>query len=172
MVSYSLFVPTGRYTDGARTNTGFGMWAQEPAAGATVYFDKAHMYHVSTLASFDFQSKKEGSDTKVGNTMNLEGGAGADFLKGGLTAGLVYYTTLKLSADQIDGFPDILIRGKNKVFALGPEMSLALAKDGVFTGRSRLIYQWETYARTTTMGGELTVVATFLVKPLKLPSTP
>jgi hypothetical protein len=31
-------------------------------------------------------------------------------------------------------------------------------------------YQWETYARTTTQGSELTVLATFLFKPLKLPA--
>jgi hypothetical protein len=64
--------------------------------------------------------------------MNLEGGVGADFLKGGLTAGLNYYASFKLTDDHIEGFPDILIRGKNKVFALGPEVSLALAKSGHF----------------------------------------
>jgi len=29
-------------------------------------------------------------------------------------------------------------------------------------------YQWQVYARTTTQGNELTLLATFLVKPLKL----
>ena len=37
----------------------------------------------SFRVSFDFQSKKEDSETKVGNAMNLEGGVGGDFLKGG-----------------------------------------------------------------------------------------
>jgi len=48
--------------------------------------------------------------------MNLEGGVGADFLKGGLTAGLNYYASFKLTDDQFDGVPDI-VRGKNRVFA-------------------------------------------------------
>ena len=78
-----------------------------------------------------FQSEKEDSDTKVGTAMNLEGGVGGDFLKGGLTAGLVYYASFKLEEDRIDGIPSILIRGKNKVFAFGPEVSLALARKGV-----------------------------------------
>ena len=60
--------------------------------------------------------------------MNLEGGAGGDFLKGRVTAGLVYYASFKLSRDQIEGFPDILIRGKNRSFALGPEVSLTLER--------------------------------------------
>jgi hypothetical protein len=39
-----------------------------------------------------------------------------------------YYTSFKLTDDHIEGFPDILIRGKNKVFAVGPEVQLALAE--------------------------------------------
>ncbi len=46
----------------------------------------------------DFQSKKEDSETKVGNAMNLEGGLGGDFLKGGLTVGgSDYYASFKLT---------------------------------------------------------------------------
>ena len=168
IASYSLFVPTGRYTDGASDNTGFGMWGQEVSFGTTLYFDEARRYHAATLASFDFQSKKEDSETKVGNAMNVEGGAGADFLEGGLSAGLAYYASFKLTDDHIDGFPDILLRGKNKVFAVGPEVQLALAKNGVLYGFLKLNYEWEVYARTTTQGSEFSVVATFLLKPLKL----
>ena len=58
--------------------------------------------------------------------------------------------------------------GKNKVFALGPEFQLALAKGGKLYGFLKVNYQWEVYARTTTQGGELTILSTFLLKPLKL----
>jgi hypothetical protein len=117
---YTMFVPTGRYTDGASNNTGLGMWGHELAVGTTIYLNESRQWHAATLATFDFQSNKEDSETKVGNAMNLEGGLGADFLKGGLTAGVNCYAAFKLTDDAIDGFPDILIRGKNKVFALGP----------------------------------------------------
>ena len=56
------------------------------------------------------------------------------------------------------------------MFALGPEVQLALARKGVLYGFLKVNYQWQTYARTTTQGSELTVLATFLVKPLKLPT--
>jgi hypothetical protein len=170
IAGYSIFVPTGRYTDGASDNTGFGMWGHELSFGTTVYLNEARKYHAATIASFDFQSKKEDSETKVGNAMNLEGGVGADFLNGGLTAGLNYYASFKLTSDHIEGFPDILIRGKNKVFALGPEVQLALAKNGILYGFVKVNYQWEVYARTATQGSALTILATFLVKPLKLPT--
>ncbi len=167
---YTIFVPTGRYTDGANNNTGLGMWGNELSVGTTVYLNDARQWHAATLASFDFQSKKEDSETKVGNVMNLEGGLGGDFLKGGLTAGVDYYASFKLTDDQIDGLPDILIRGKNKVFALGPEVQLALAKNNTLYGFLKVNYQWEVYARTTTQGSALTLLATFLMKPLKLSS--
>lgn len=169
IAGYTMFVPTGRYTDGATDNTGFGMWGHELALGTTVYLTESRQYHAATLATFDFQSKKEDSETKVGNAMNLEGGVGADFLKGGLTVGLNYYASFKLTDDEIDGFPSILIRGKNKDFALGPEVQLALARKGTLYGFVKLNYMWETYARTATQGQAFTLLTTFLLKPLKLP---
>jgi hypothetical protein len=165
---YTIFVPTGRYSDGANNNTGFGMWGNELSVGTTVYLNDSRQWHAATLVTFDAQSKKEDSETKVGNVMNLEGGLGGDFLKGGLTAGLDYYASFKLTDDQIEGFPDILIRGKNKVFAVGPEVQLALAKNNTLYGFLKVNYQWEVYARTTTQGSALTLLATFLMKPLKL----
>jgi hypothetical protein len=168
IAGYSIFAPTGRYTNGATDNTGFGMWGHELSFGTTVYLNEARTYHAATVASFDFQSKKEDSETKVGNAMNLEGGVGSDFLQGGLTAGLVYYASFKLTDDEIEGLPGILIRGRDKVFALGPEVQLALARNGVLYGFLKVNYQWEVYARTTTQGSALTILTTFLVKPLKL----
>ena len=164
----TIFVPTGRYTDGASNNTGFGMWGHELAVGTTVYLNAARQWHAATLATFDFQSKKEDSETKVGNAMNLEGGLGGDFLKGGLTVGLNYFASFKLTDDHIEGFPDILIRGKNKDFGLGPEVQLALARKNTLYGFLKVNYQWEVYTRTATQGSEMTILATFLMKPLKL----
>jgi hypothetical protein len=169
IAGYAIFAPTGRYTDGASDNTGFGMWGHELSFGTTVYLDEAKKYHAATVASFDFQSEKEDSETKVGNAMNLEGGVGADFLQGGLTAGLVYYASFKLTEDHIEGFPINLDPAKNKVFALGPEVQLALARNKTVYGFLKVNYQWEVYARTATQGSELTILATFLVPPLKLP---
>ena len=71
-VAYGLYLPTGRYEDGAANNTGLGMWAQEILLGSTLYLNPQRTIHAATTATFTFQSKKEDSDTKVGNIMNLE----------------------------------------------------------------------------------------------------
>src|SRR5262249_18313801 len=109
IASYSIYIPTGRYTDGASDNTGFGMWGHEVGAGTTVYLNEMKQYHASALVSVDFQSKKEDSETKVGNAINIEGGVGRDFLNGGLRGGLGDYYSGKPTAGHHQGFADILI---------------------------------------------------------------
>ena len=168
--AYGLFVPIGRYEDGADNNTGLGMWAQEFLFGATVFLDDSRTLHAATTATFDIQSSKEDSDTKVGNILNLEGGVGADFLGGGLTAGLAYYGTFKVSDDRFDRrAQDLFIRGRNRVWGLGPEVTLAIAARRTVYGFVTLRYQWEMGARTTTEGAAWNILATFPLKPIRLP---
>ena len=170
MTQFTMYLPTGRYEDGATDNLGFGMWGFEPAAGATFYLTANRMRHAATLASLTFQTDKEDSDTHVGTALNLEGGIGGDFLKGGLTAGVNYYASFKLQEDEIDGVPGILIRGKNKVFAVGPEVTLALAAKGNVYGFVKATYQWEVYAVTNTQGNAFTVTASFPLPSIKIPT--
>jgi hypothetical protein len=165
---YTIYMPTGRYADGASDNTGMGMWGHELMFGTTVYLNEARTYHAAAVASFNFQSEKESSETRVGNAMNLEGGVGADFLGGRLTAGLVYSASFKLTADRIEGLPLNIAPGKNRVFGLGPEVSFPIELNRVLYGFVKVNYEWETYARAGTQGSEFNVVATFLVKPLRL----
>ena len=168
--AYTMYIPTGRYEDGATDNTGLGMWGHEFGFGTTVYLTENRQYHAATLASVTFSSKKEDSETQPGTQLQFEGGVGGDFLKGGLTFGLAYYAAFKLTDDEIEGLPGILIRGKNKTFAIGPEMSLAIARKNTVYGFVRVAYFFETWARTAPQGGGLFITGTFLVKPLKIPA--
>lgn len=170
IVAYGIYVPTGRYEDGALDNTGLGMWAHEILAGTTVYLNERRTLHAATTATFDFHSEKKDSETKVGNILNLEGGVGVDFLDGGLTTGLAYYGTFKLTEDRFDALlPSLLIRGKHRVWGLGPEVTLALAARRTVYGFVTLRYQWEMGARTTTQGGAWNILATFPIRPIRLP---
>lgn len=170
IASYGLFLPTGRYEDGAANNTGLGMFGQEILFGTTVYLNKQRSLHAATAATFDFFSEKKDSETKVGNILNLEGGLGADFLKGGLTAGLAYYGTFKLTDDHFDSaLATRLIRDKNRVWGLGPEFTLALATKRAVYGFLTVRYQWELAARTATEGAAWNIMATFPLKPIRLP---
>ena len=170
LTNYTIYIPTGRYSDGADDNTGLGMWGHEFGFGTTLYLNEARQYHAATMATLIYSTKKEDSNTQPGTQLQFEGGAGGDFLKGGLTFGLAYYAAFKLSDDTIEGLPGILIRGKNKVFAMGPEASLAIARKNTVFGFVRVAYMFETWARTATQGGALFISGTFLTKPLKIPA--
>jgi hypothetical protein len=56
------------------------MWAQEVLLGTTVFLNETRTLHAATTATFDFQSEKEGSSTKVGNILNLEEVSARTFL--------------------------------------------------------------------------------------------
>jgi hypothetical protein len=170
LVYYTLYLPTGRYEDGASNNTGLGMWGQEIGTGTTVYLTEDRKYHAATTLSVTFSSKKEDSETKPGNQMNLEGGVGADFLKGGLVAGLAYYSSFKVTNDRIDvGFlPQPLPLSKSSVFGLGPDVTLALAKGNTVYGFLNVRYFWETYAKSSTKGGAWLISASFPFHPIKV----
>ena len=101
--------------------------------------------------------------------MNLEGGIGADFLGGGLSAGLAYYGTFKLTDDRFgDALPSLLIQGRHRVWGLGPEATLAIAVRRKVYGFVTVRYQWEFGARTTTEGAAWNILATFHYQPLHL----
>jgi len=169
VLGYGLYVPTGRYEDGASDNTGLGMWAHEVIAGTTVYLNESRSLHAATTIAFDMQSEKKDSSTKVGNILNLEGGVGADLLGGGLTFGVAYYGTFKVTADRFDRpLAEALIRGKNRVWGVGPEVSVALASKTMVYGFVTARYQWEAGARTSTSGGAWNILVTFPLRPIPI----
>ena len=118
----------------------FGMWGQEVMAGVTGYLTEDRKYHAASAVSFNFQSKKEDSETKVGNAMNLEGGI----------AGKAFESA---RAREIQGLPPIFVRGKNRVFAIGPEVTLTLARKNTVYGFLNVKYFWETTRVRTRRAG-------------------
>jgi hypothetical protein len=166
--AYGIFIPTGRYTAGANDNIGLGMWGHELSAGTTVYFDKAKVWQVATSAALEFHTQKRDSVEKVGNLLTLEGGAGRSFLKGAAKAGLVYYSQWKLTDDTLSPPLTLLVRGKNSVTGLGPELTIPLASKSKLYGFVTVRYEWEVYARTTTQGNAFLLSLVFPLKPIKL----
>jgi hypothetical protein len=63
----------------------------------------------------------------------------------------------------------VLIRDKNRVWGLGPEVTLAIAANKTVYGFVTVRYQWEIGARTTTEGAAWNILATFPIKPIRIP---
>jgi len=161
---YAFYAPTGRYEPGAHDNRGLGQWGHEFSLGSTVYFDEQHAWHAATTGSFEFHSQKKDSDAKTGAVLTMEGGLGSTYKKF-LTAGLAYYSQWKLTDDSgLDVAPIVQNRlGKNRNFALGPEVGvvLPLTKDFKKLMILNFRYEFETSARLDTKGNIVAFSAVF-----------
>lgn len=169
IVGYGLYVPTGRFGDAEDGDTGLGMWAHEVLAGTTVYLDARRLWHVATTATVVVHSNKRDTDLRAGPVLNLEGGVGRDVLGGALSAGLSYYASWKIGDDRLPPLANVLARGRNRVFAVGPEVSTALAWNRTVYGAVTARYQWETGARVATEGGAFNLLVTLFMRPVRLP---
>ena len=167
---FGIYLPTGRYTaDNANgDNTGLGMWGFEPSIGTTVHLNQAKTWNASALASFEFHTDKRDTIQHVGDLATLEGGIGRKFLKGAANLGVVYYAQWKLTDDTLTGLPALLVHGRNRTTAVGPELTFPLATKDKLYGFFTFRYEFEVYARTATQGNALILTAVFPFKPIKL----
>ena len=75
----------------------------------------------------------------------------------------------KLTDDTFDTrVPPRLTPDKNRVWGLGPEVTLALATKQAVYGFVTVRYEWELAARTTTEGAVWNILLTFPLKPIRL----
>jgi hypothetical protein len=170
-----IYLPTGRYEPGGSDNIGKGMWTYEPFLGATVYFDEKRTTSLATTAYWEFHSKKEDSQVKVGQILALQGGLGKSYLGGGLIVGAAYYAQWKLTKDQLAGIVlpggghvDVNFPNKHRVFAFGPDVTLPVASSSKLFALVNVRYLWETGARVKTQGETLAVTATFPIPSVRL----
>jgi hypothetical protein len=125
VVGYALYMPTGRFVPGSGNNTGLGQWSNEFSAGFTLYPSEKKTFHLATLAQYYIESGKRNSDQRVGDALQLQGGAGMGFKGGLINAGMAYYTQWKVTEDRI---PSNLLafRGKHRYLGFGPEFNTVL----------------------------------------------
>ena len=169
LLAYGLYLPTGSFEVGASDNHGLGMWGHELVAGATVYLDAGRQWHAATTASFNFFSEKKGTDRRVGNILTLEGGLGRDFRGGTLTAGAAYYAGYKLTADDLGAAAGGLVLPKDRGYGVGPELTVALKTSKAIYGSVTVRYLFGMGTRVGVEGNTLSVLAAFMLKPVKLP---
>jgi hypothetical protein len=129
LAAFTLYIPTGSFEAGSSNNSGLGMWAYEFSGGSTVYFDHKKTWNFSALFSYELNSKKKGSDTKVGDLLSIEGGLGKTFYKKSkgpipviINTGVAYYMQFKTTQDEISLDSNFVVNGKkDHIYGLGPE---------------------------------------------------
>lgn len=132
VLSYQMYIPTGKYELGGSENSGLGMFMNEISAGTTLFFNEKKTFHFSVLAAYEINGKKKDTDIKTGDILSFEGGLGKTFYcmnaektapKGILNAGLIYYFQYKVSDDEIPIGSIVLEPDKDHVGAAGAEVN-------------------------------------------------
>jgi len=166
-----LFAPTGEYEAGGDSNRGLGMWSYELFAGTTLYFDEARTWHFAATAFYETHGKKDGTDIRVGDILTLEGGLGKSFMQGAASAGIAYYGQWKISDDdfgvELPTLPNRRL-GKNRVYGIGPELTVPLATKSTLFGFLNLRYFWETGARSSLQGNTFVATVSFPIPSIPL----
>jgi hypothetical protein len=153
-----VFIPSGRFHDGARDNTGLGMWSWESTLGGTLYLNPSKQLNFSTLASYQVQSSVRGADKRAGQVLTLEGGLGHSISKGYGQAGVAYYARWKMTSDVNYLLPPAL-DAKDRTFGIGPEITTPVIAKPVVTIVT-LRYFLEGGNRVATEGNSFYVIVT------------
>ena len=166
VAGYGVYMPTGDYKAGGRGNTGLGMFSHELSLGSTVYLTENKMWHAAALFQYEMHTRKPGIDITVGDMVTIEGGIGKTFVKmipekGPLVTniGLAAYTQFKATGDSGTGINPLLRGLKDRVFGVGPELSVYIPQ---LKGTIGVRYIPEFGARNTTQGQ--TFVVTFALQ--------
>ena len=67
-----VLAPTGRFAPGASDNVGSGYWTPTLSAGQTIRLKRDNSLTLSAFELYEFHTTQQGTDTKPGDTFNLD----------------------------------------------------------------------------------------------------
>ncbi len=146
MAAYGVWAPTGS------TGRTLHFWGHELAGGTTVYLDQKKNWHIAGTAFLDLNQTRRDQDIKVGNYLTVEGGAGRSFIKGAAQAGVAYSMQWKVSDDTGTAIPTISRGNRNRVYAIGPSVTMPVFAKGTLVGLVNAAFLPEFGARTNFEG--------------------
>lgn len=158
IASYAVYVPTGifRLGEGGLSR---GHVTHELALGATLFFDSERRFRISALASYDINQRKNGVDITRGETVQVQGGAGA-LIADLIDIGVVGAGIWQVGDDTGADIPPALLGARDRALGIGGEIGVIVAP---IHGRIGIRYLWETAARSRPEGHvlvfELAIVA-------------
>lgn len=99
VASYAFYAPIGHF-EPKRLSVGRGYWTHEFSAGGAVYLDRERTGRFSMLASYDINRRKRDIDITRGNTVQVQGGAGAR-IYGPLDAGIAGFALWQVTDNTV-----------------------------------------------------------------------
>jgi hypothetical protein len=127
VTSYGFYAPTGRFDPQDPASVGRGYWINQLSLGGAAYLDTARRHRASVLVSYERNQKRRGIESRRGNLLDVQGGAGTTVYDNVL-AGLAWYALWQVSDDKGADLPAALTGGHTRAFGLGPEIDLTIPK--------------------------------------------
>jgi hypothetical protein len=158
--SYAIYLPTGLFSLAGGTVSA-GQVTHEFSAGGTIYADANKRAFLTALASYDLNLRKRGVDITRGDTIQVQGGLGADFLNRRVEAGLAGNYLLQVRPDRGADLPAVLQGGRDRVYSLGPEVAVFLSS---IHSQIRVRYEWEFGVESRPKGNVLSAGIDFRVR--------
>ncbi len=125
VAGYAFYAPTGGHEPGGNDGVGAGQWTHELSLGGTLYFDRAHTWALSALASVEFPRRKFDVDVTRGSILQIQGGLGKTIGRF-FDVGLASYALWQLADDKGADLPTALRDQRDRAYGLGPEMGVAI----------------------------------------------
>ena len=108
-------------------SVGRGYWINQLSLGGAVYFDATRNQRASVLISYERNQPRRGIESKRGDLLNVQGGAGTPVYKN-VTAGVAGYALWQVSDERGADLPPDLIGAHTRAFGLGPEIDVTIPK--------------------------------------------
>jgi hypothetical protein len=127
VTAYGVYAPTGGWDPQEPASVGRGYWINQLSLGGAVYFDRAKEQRASVLVSYERNQPRQGIESKRGDLLNIQGGAGAPVYKN-VTAGVAGYALWQVADDRGADLPAELTGAHTRAFGLGPEVDVVIPK--------------------------------------------
>jgi len=125
VASYAFYAPTGRFEPRGREGVGRGFWSHQFSLGGAAFWSRERQIRASALLSYDINLRKRGIDIRRGNTLQVQGGAGAQFARMA-TIGIAGFALWQVTDDTGADIPPMLRGARDRVYGLGPEIDLLI----------------------------------------------
>ncbi len=136
-VASGVWMPSGNSERPPTTRVGAGYWTPMLTAGATWFIDAEKTWAVSALNRYEFNTEQRDTHVTPGQAYTLEWGVSKTLAKV-IDVGAVGYYQQKVTGDS---GPDAFEQPRNRVAAVGPEISVAFPKQ-MFFASFRYLYEF------------------------------
>lgn len=118
--AYNLWLPTGRFNEGASNNVGKGLYSHMFTGGATWLEDAENPWAGTLMLRYEFLDKQEDTDIEPGQVMTVEGSLGKQIFEG-VDLGMTGYASFQTTKE--DRSPPGTDTSKYRFFGIGPEFN-------------------------------------------------